>query len=513
MVGGGLPLIYYHLLYLRPRARKGLSQTAIDSVYYFGFLITIAALGMSAVTLAWSSGTEPLANIAFQFGLGLLATGYAVLARMHLTSISAFVEEASPEAVLDRYVQRSRELVTNVEIASTQFAELSTNLMAKSEQVAETARLTTEKAMLDVARAFDQELRSTLASARQGLAEIRGLVNETSFVQEREALGKSVRETLDCVLSLNKALSEFSSRSVEGARTSEQVSEASVALKETLNEFQQNLDRIGGDNGQLIISARALAVAQSTVVEGAHSLSAAVEQLGEVSGSVSGINLTFRHIKTLTTKANEQLEALVQTSERLDGAARNLERSAGTTDKLADSVERVVRSMPALAEGADTLDKGLGGLSLALSAIENDLRSFSRPTQEVVELSLQLKEALETVHRVLQSSKSEAAQMAHHSINHAAALERATTLAKQVENVQDAGASINAVLAKLNDTIEKVHTSVGSSASNLNAALSTATQSLEHDVKRSSDAARMFGERLTNVAQIIIDRTQGPRPL
>src|SRR6185369_2077168 len=97
MLGGGLPLAYYHLGYLLPRARKGLSHAAIDSVYYFGFLVTIAALGVSAVSLAVTGGKAPLNNIAFQFGLGLLATGYAVLARMHLTSITTYVDEGSPE--------------------------------------------------------------------------------------------------------------------------------------------------------------------------------------------------------------------------------------------------------------------------------------------------------------------------------------------------------------------------------------------------------------------------------
>src|SRR4051812_10893948 len=48
------PLVYYHLFYLLPRAKQGLSQGAIDSVYYFGFLITVAALGVSAISVATS---------------------------------------------------------------------------------------------------------------------------------------------------------------------------------------------------------------------------------------------------------------------------------------------------------------------------------------------------------------------------------------------------------------------------------------------------------------------------
>jgi hypothetical protein len=45
---GICPLIWYHLGYLVPRARKGLTQAAIDSVYYFGFVLTLSALALSA---------------------------------------------------------------------------------------------------------------------------------------------------------------------------------------------------------------------------------------------------------------------------------------------------------------------------------------------------------------------------------------------------------------------------------------------------------------------------------
>ena len=102
LVAGCGPLVYYHLFYLTPRARKGLTQTAIDSVYYFGFLVTVAALGISAVTIASSGGTTDINTVVFQFGVGLFATGYAVIARMHLSSLSTMVDAASPEAILDR---------------------------------------------------------------------------------------------------------------------------------------------------------------------------------------------------------------------------------------------------------------------------------------------------------------------------------------------------------------------------------------------------------------------------
>jgi hypothetical protein len=193
MVAGLAPLVYYHLFYLRPQAKSGLSQTAIDSVYYFGFLVTVTALGISAIAIANSGSSDNLSTVIYQFGVGLFATGYAVVARMHLTSISTLVDEASPEAIMDRYVKRSIELVTNVEMASEQLSQFSASIMKKTAEVTETARITVEKTMVDAGKAFEAEIRSTLETARDSLTTIRGLVNDTSFIAEREELARSMK--------------------------------------------------------------------------------------------------------------------------------------------------------------------------------------------------------------------------------------------------------------------------------------------------------------------------------
>lgn len=512
MLGGGIPLVYYHLGYLTPRAKLGLSQTAIDSVYYFGFLVTIAALGVSAVSLAVSGGKVPLNNIAFQFGLGLLATGYAVLARMHLTSISTWVDEVSPEAVLDRYVQRSRELVTNVELASTQFVELSNNLMTKSQQVAETARIATEKSMLEVARMFDEQLRGTLASARAGLTEIRGLVNETSFIQEREALVRSVKVTLDTVTALNKALDEFARRSSEGARTSQAVTVTSGALNDTLTTFHANLEKIGGKEGTMLTSVQSLIEAQAVVAESTHALGGVLGELGEMTGTFSGIGLTFKNIKTLTAKANEQMEALVNSSERLDGATRHIAKSAEASTALADGLDRTAAAFPALQQRAEALETTLGSLTTTASAVEQHLGGLPRPIDDVVHLSVELKGALQAVSEVLATVNADAKALAGHSYAHSQSLERAHRVSNDIGTLQMTTESVQKMLGNLASTVERLNANLDASTSSLRSAMDTATASLETDVKRSTDVARLFGERLTNVAQIIIDRTRDSRP-
>jgi hypothetical protein len=145
LICGAAPLSYYHLGFLAPRAKSGLNQAAIDSVYYFGFLVTIAALGVSAVTVALNGAAANVNTVVYQFGVGLFATGYAVVARMHLSSLASPLDAVSPEAIMDRYIKRSLDMVDNVDTAVVRLSDFSQTVMTKTSEVTEAARNTAEK--------------------------------------------------------------------------------------------------------------------------------------------------------------------------------------------------------------------------------------------------------------------------------------------------------------------------------------------------------------------------------
>jgi hypothetical protein len=77
---GIIPLVKYHVQLSR-ESKKGLSSSAVDSVYYFGFLVTVVALACTAIHISWNAGATDTSAVVLQFGVGLFATGYAVVAR------------------------------------------------------------------------------------------------------------------------------------------------------------------------------------------------------------------------------------------------------------------------------------------------------------------------------------------------------------------------------------------------------------------------------------------------
>jgi hypothetical protein len=502
MPAGMVPLMYYHWLYLVPRARKGLSHAAVDSVYYFGFLVTIAALGVSAVKLALSAGQEPLKNIAFQFGLGLLATGYAVFARMHLTSITAWGDTSGPEAVLDRYLQRSTELVTNVELASTRFAELASSMVNKTTEIADLAHTQTEKLMLGNARAFDEELRGTLASARHSLTEIRGLVSETAFNQEREAFARNVKMTIECQLQLNKAMMDFAQRFREGAQTAQEVSQSSSSLSEKLLEFQGNLDEIGGSGGRMMVVSGHLTQAEELIARCTLALGATLSELEEVSGTVSGVGKTFKSIKTLTAKAGEQMDVLVDSAERLEGATRQIGAAADVTLSWSHGLGSATESIPRLTQTANDLRERLDSLAAVVTQTEQQLKRLPDPASDAIAVSGELKSSLEAVHQVIAAAASDAKTLAGHTTEQVSALKAARELSTNVGSIGTSVDTLSSLLQTLKTDVEGLGRAVG-----------VAREALETDVSRSSRAASLFGERLTNVAQVLIDHARtGARP-
>jgi uncharacterized membrane protein len=503
-----VPLLWYHLGYLAPRASRGLPQAAIDSVYYFGFLVTIAALGVSAVSLALSGGKEPINNIAYQFGLGLLATGYAVLARMHLSSVARAVDETSAEVVMDKYVQRSRELVMNVELASSQFVELSRSLMAKTNEAVDSSRLSAEKSMLEVARVFDEQLRGTLASANHGIAELRGMMSETTFAHEREELAKSLKMTLEGTTQVNLALTELAAGLNAGKQELSDMSSSARTLSDSVKLLERAVGDLGATDGVAMKASANMSGAMELIGTHTSQLASVMSDVTHIGESVTGVTATFKSIRSLSQKANEQMEGLIRAVAQLGEASAIVERSNIAAENLAKGIAQVSEVMPTLADRAQSLDGQLAALVTSAGNAQQALTTATQPAGEAVKVTVELSQALSQVQQILNSAGLEAKQLALHSGENAAALAHARQLSGDTETVRVASEAIKDVLQNLMSSLAAFNQKIGDSTSVLQTAVSRSATSIEQDVKRSTEAASLFGDRMVDVAQIIIDRTR-----
>lgn len=508
LVAGCGPLVYYHLLYLTPRAHKGLTQTAIDSVYYFGFLVTVAALGISAVTIASSGGMTDINTVVFQFGVGLFATGYAVIARMHLSSVSTMVNAASPEAILDRYIKRSMEMVDNVEAAVNHTSEFSKTVISRTTEISDNAKATVEKAMLDMARIFENEMRSTLALTRDGITEIRGLVADTSFVTEREELARSIKATIEASTKVNLALEDYALKSRLGAQATEQNTIVAGHLEKALAALRADINILTGNDGSLQKAASSIADAGQLIAIGTSKVGEAVQELASISGAVADTGPTFQKMKTNAKKAQEQLDTLTNVTERLDASLSGISTTAQATGTLAAELERTAKALPELTLKSEQLGACLGGAIEASQRITRHLAAMPEQVETIKTFSTDITQVLKIIGNSVEGAAIGSRELKSNFADATSVINGVTQLLASANGLQATVGALQQVLDTLTNTALATQTALSDSTLSIKRSVSTSADLLEADVKRSSAAASLLTDRLIRVAQSIIDQTR-----
>ena len=110
-LGGAIPLILYwnRLRRVQSIGRNGdgidyhLTDIEVDSIYYLGFLITLSTLVISVVTAHLGDKIEAF-TVVGQFSLGLVATGFALWARLDLQQRNE--EHSDPDRLVDEYIAK-----------------------------------------------------------------------------------------------------------------------------------------------------------------------------------------------------------------------------------------------------------------------------------------------------------------------------------------------------------------------------------------------------------------------
>lgn len=443
------PLCFYHIRVLLPRARDGLTTTTIDSVYYFGFLVTVAALSVSALLVGFRGAAQSMDAVVLHFGTGLFATAYAVVARLHLQSRVSQVSEVSLEEVMDKYVIKSSELVKNVEAASVRLTSFSREIVSKTIEAAELTRLAANEKMLNVAEEFSTQMSETLESARQGVHEFRIVLNSTAFANERKQYTDSLKETVMATSSLNKALAELISKTREEVTLSKQNISATTDLTLRLSELASQVGTFGAPEGVMAQSTAALQGATDIVTRATGAIAGTVSELEKILVNVDDSSAALKTIGTLSKRTADHLDALNQSSKRAAEAATHL-------GDLGDSTKVLVRRVKALDTVVETLSGTTGALAANLGRAEVasnsfDLRLARFPTQaDAVEaFGARVEKSLEAIAVRTEQTRDSSEVLAGHSENARAAMERVSKLVDRAATLETSVISFQSLLGDL----------------------------------------------------------------
>jgi len=166
-LSGLVPVLGYHYALSQKRSpQKGgghLSDAEIDSVYYFGFIVTLLTLIAAVFTLGLtnSSEVEPK-TIGIQFGLGLFVTGYALIARLHLQVTNELGLE--PEDAYANYVDRVNSLLGRVDVA---YADLDVLLKRLVDRLRTTLETESKENSSRISRQVEESFAPLLTACQQ----------------------------------------------------------------------------------------------------------------------------------------------------------------------------------------------------------------------------------------------------------------------------------------------------------------------------------------------------------
>lgn len=350
------PLIWYHLFFLKKFAGEGISQPAVDSVYYYGFLVTIGALGVTALELSIKGVQGDLTSVAFQFGLGLLATGYAVWARIELTASSRLLDEANLEEAMHRYVERSRDLVSAVELATTSFNIYAENAIEKTKLFASRVEEETQASIDRAAAELKGAVGSMTEESKLALVDLRGLINDTTFGAERDALRSSVTSMVETVNQLSAALAELRGNSAAGAET---VGAFAGSLGDVTMHAASAADRLevlGQKNGKLEHFTDAISMSEQKLNE-----------LG-LCADVAGASTTSLSDKI--SMAGDKVIAFGDAAQQGASSINRLENSETALAEFAVQVSSIASSMKEAAKSASSSKGAFDGVIAHLSELQ-----------------------------------------------------------------------------------------------------------------------------------------------
>lgn len=362
-VGALVPLIWYHTMFLRPRAADGLNQSAIDSVYYYGFLITIGALGATALDLSIRGIGEDFSAVAFQFGLGLLATAYAVWARVHLTASIHVLDEDELREIMSRQIERSRELLANIELASSSFESFANTLLQKTEQFSGDVELRTRTSVDTAMKAFTDGISALSEQAQLALTELRGIVNDVTFGAEREALRNSVTGMVETVAGLSRGLDQLKASTTAGSASVGEFAGSLEGVNNASATAARRLEALGRDGGVVHAFNDALVAGTGYTAE----LNGA---LGNARAGMLGLT-----------------EAVAQARDPIEVIGRKFGLAAGKIDKLVealDDVGRIGEDVGLTSERLLALQSASDAVVMQLAALQQELATVNHSSSDLV---------------------------------------------------------------------------------------------------------------------------------
>jgi chaperonin cofactor prefoldin len=365
LIAAIVPLIWYHLAFLARKKAYLSGEAAVDSVYYYGFLLTIGALAFSTLEVAFRKDALTLGPLLAKFGIGLFATAYAVVARLHLQSLAGAVDGGQDDTM--SAAARAHALVNELELAAIKVRGFADTVQAEAHMVHGRALADVQEQIGTATKKFEDSIEGAFSFARAGIGELQDALKELSFVDEREQVRAVLSETSKTTRSLNRALATWEESASTTATRLKELAQQLGDVRQVTGDLQQSLQpMVSGPHSLPAVIASSVDAAQSASSTAAAIGTSAVQLRNLIAEAGGGLEsmLKLQKVTDETLQIFSQVNgALASVGDALSQMSNVLLASQGVMNQVRDSSG----AMPDIAREAAAVHAALNQLQQAIS--------------------------------------------------------------------------------------------------------------------------------------------------
>jgi len=289
--GGFLPLVHYHFRLLFAVRKHSLPQATVDTVYYLGFLITIATLVLSVLKVGLGdsssvAGKDGFQNLAVVFGSGLLATGYALFARIQLMMMSEKIEEEDLGDKVDRYALEAEKALNKLRLSAAEFEVFTATLRDSALRAIDDSAAAYQQAIAATATTATKNVETALKSLSESLVTLQQDIRTATPTEE-------LAEVASAVKALGKTLSNASTKVDMLAAQAASGEQSLLTLATSMTNAASEIARVESSLRSIVEFSSPLADLRATVAEIGPSLRAlgadALEARNGVTQAAAGL--------------------------------------------------------------------------------------------------------------------------------------------------------------------------------------------------------------------------------
>jgi len=374
------PIVFYYLKLLSKI--ELITHSAIDSIYYFGFLVTLLALAAGGVGLRninSGSSDQVFNQIAIQFAIGLFATGIAIFGRMHLLFKKMKTEEVS----MDDIVQKVSESVFQMQNATVAFQGAADSLVSNSKDMFGSAQKVLNDSLLESQSHFNREVE---ASTQTLVESMNSFSTAFSSIASKE-VGASILSLAKQVAVATKSLDKLNGVTEISVTNIGDMSSLISSFSTNFSEFSSSLDKLKNSSDKINGLENlfenfyvALDTGATKVDRAGDTISGSINQISKMSEFILEAGPTLNGARTVISNFNKQVSEFSEIAEKLSANIGEIESRFQAASGVIAGLEK---GLVQFTEVTNDLVSAATNSSAAISEISNNTIEASENAYKV----------------------------------------------------------------------------------------------------------------------------------